>query len=114
MNEFVVEPEIKELAKNGNRARRFVMQVPLRYRVTGEKSWRRGETDNISSSGVLFRGDHLVTLNALVEMSLAMPGLSSDGVVEMVCRGVIVRVVSHADGPLRVAARILHCRWIRP
>jgi len=37
------------------RARRFNLQLPLRYRPLGEKSWRPGTTENISRSGLLFQ-----------------------------------------------------------
>jgi hypothetical protein len=37
------------------RAQWFTMQLPLRYRVRSENTWRRGETINVSSSEVLFR-----------------------------------------------------------
>lgn len=39
------------------RCRRFGRQLPLRHRVRGENTWRRGETENSGSSGVLFRGE---------------------------------------------------------
>src|SRR5258708_18743795 len=37
------------------RARRFNLQLPLRYRPLGDKSWRPGTTENISRSGLPFQ-----------------------------------------------------------
>ncbi len=115
---MVKEPliEAEKLAASKTRARRFVLQVPLRYRVTGEDRWHRGESENISTSGVLFSGEQFVKSSTLVEMCLRMPGLNSGGAAEVICRGVIVRALREreADGLPVFAAKILHFRLIRP
>ena len=76
------------------RARRFNLHLPLRYRPLGEKSWRRGTTENISRSGLLFQAQEVLLPNAQLEISLVLPseiaGLASTAVV---CRGEIVRSV---------------------
>jgi PAS domain S-box-containing protein len=76
------------------RARRFNLQLPLRYRPLGEKSWRPGTTENISRSGLLFQAQELLHPNAQLEISLVLPaeiaGLAS---TEVICRGEIVRSV---------------------
>jgi PAS domain S-box-containing protein len=76
------------------RARRFNLHLPLRYRPLGEKSWRRGTTENISRSGLLFQAQEVLLPNAQLEISLVLPseiaGLAS---TEVVCRGEIVRSV---------------------
>lgn len=38
------------------RARRFDLQIPVRYRANGDGDWHRGTTRNISRSGVRSRG----------------------------------------------------------
>src|SRR5580700_886196 len=38
------------------RAQRFNLHLPLKYRPLGEPDWRDGTTENISRSGMLFRG----------------------------------------------------------
>jgi hypothetical protein len=80
------------------RARRFNLHLPLRYRPLGEKSWRRGTTENISRSGLLFQAQEVLLPNAQLEISLVLPseiaGLAS---TEVVCRGEIVRSVE-AEG----------------
>src|SRR5581483_1087399 len=42
------------------RAQRFNLHLPLRYRKLGEQSWRKGTTENISRSGLLFRGEEVL------------------------------------------------------
>jgi hypothetical protein len=64
----------------------------MRYRASGEPLWREGRTENISRSGVLFRANHLIPVQAPIEMLLALPaevGGGEDGTV--VCRGRVVR-----------------------
>lgn len=97
------------------RASRFDMRVPLRYRVAGEAGWHHGKIENISISGVLFRSQWAVELNALLDLQLQMPIASADGSVEMVCRAVVVRLSPEAgvDGGPPVAAKFLRCRWDR-
>jgi PAS domain S-box-containing protein len=94
------------------RARRFNLQLPLRYRPLGEQSWRPGTTENISRSGLLFQAQELLHPNAQLEISLVLPpeiaGLSS---TEVICRGEIVRSIQpNAQGRAlmpAVAAKIL-------
>lgn len=88
----------------------------MRYRVSGEARWHSGETENISSSGVLFDGEWAVTLNDLLDLRLSMPIASTEGAVEMACRAVVVRAGSEpcADGRLAMATRFIHCHWTRP
>ncbi len=116
VRDSVADPEIEKRTNGRARAKRFILQVPLRYRVTGEEKWRHGETENISSSGVLFRGDYFVTLNTLVEICLRMPVMSTEGAAEVVCRCVIVRAMheSKMDDLPSLAAKILHFRLVRP
>ena len=76
------------------RARRFKLQLPLRYRPLGEANWRPGTTENISRSGILFCAEELLQPTVQLEISLVLPpeiaGLAS---TEVVCRGEIVRSV---------------------
>ncbi|HEV2501168.1 MAG TPA: PilZ domain-containing protein [Terriglobia bacterium] len=109
-------PELEKQTNNKVRAQRFILQVPLRYRATGDDLWRRGETENISSSGLLFTGEHFVKSNALVEICLRMPVVTAGIAAEVVCRCVIVRAVHQrdVDHPPVLAAKILHFRLVRP
>jgi hypothetical protein len=74
------------------RAPRYRLQIPLRYRSTGDEEWRDGYTENISRSGVLFRTDRLMPSHARVEMMLALPAeVGGDAAATVICRGRIVR-----------------------
>jgi len=93
-----------------NRAQRFHLHLPLRYRRLGEKDWHVGTTENISRSGMLFQADELLQPSAQLEINLVLPaeiaGLSA---TEVVCRGEVVRTVEHNGSTLSpaLAARIL-------
>ena len=99
------------------RAQRFGIQMHLRYRLEGESKWRKGITENISCSGVLFRGEGFAEPNTPLEMSLVLPdeipGLRS---AEVVCRGIVVRSerAKGAGAFPALASTISHYRIIRP
>ena len=92
------------------RAQRFDLHLPLKYRLLGENDWRRGTTENISRSGMLFRAEELIPPNAQLEINLVLPaeiaGLSA---TEVVCRGEIVRAMAPETPTMHpaVAAKIL-------
>jgi hypothetical protein len=76
------------------RARRFNLQLPLRYRPLGEKSWRPGTTENISRSGLLFQAQEFLYPNAQLEISLVLPPeIAGLAATEVICRGEVVRSV---------------------
>ena len=95
---------------SATRAQRFQLQLPLRYRRIGEKSWHTGKTQNISRSGMLFQADELLQPSSQLEINLVLPaeiaGLSE---TEVVCRGEVVRTVESQEGTITpaLAARIL-------
>jgi hypothetical protein len=109
----IVAPETEKLKA---RAQRFVLQLPLRYRVSTENTWRRGETINVSSSGVLFRGDWLAAVKAQVELNLMMPRVNSEGAAEVICRGIVVRAMAASSDESRhaLAVKILQYHLVRP
>jgi PilZ domain len=98
------------------RARRFVVQMPLLYRRKREKPWYRGQTENISRSGMLFQGELLLDPSTPIDMKLVLPprGLA-EGVVEIVCKGTVVRSALPLDveSMPRMATTISHYRLIR-
>jgi PAS domain S-box-containing protein len=99
-----------QAGNSSSRAQRFTLHLPLKYRPVGEAGWRSGTTENISRSGVLFRGEELVQPHVVIEINLVLPaeiaGLSA---AEVVCRGEVVRTVQAEDSALNpaLAARIL-------
>ncbi|HEV3512519.1 MAG TPA: ATP-binding protein [Candidatus Sulfotelmatobacter sp.] len=92
------------------RAKRFQLQLPLRYRRLGDKQWHIGTTENISRSGMLFQADQLLPPSVQLEINLVLPaeiaGLSE---TEVVCRGEVVRAIETPDAKVsaELAARIL-------
>ncbi len=99
-----------------SRAKRFLLQVPLRYRVGGDRAWRDGQTENISSSGVLFRSGSLAELSAAIEISFTLPVEISEGAAEVFCYGKIVRAssIAECENLHLLAAQILRYRLLRP
>ncbi len=91
------------------RAKRFSLQLPLKYRPLGEQAWHTGTTENISRSGMLFRAEGIIPTNVQLEINLVLPreiaGLSA---AEVVCRGEIVRSESTGSSMNpAIAAKIL-------
>lgn len=74
------------------RAVRFEMSAPLVYRCVGEGEWRKGRTENVSRSGVLF-GAALPVLPAAtrIEFVLKLPGAEVPGGSWVQCQGHVVR-----------------------
>lgn len=99
------------------RARRFELQIPLRYRVNGEGEWHNGTTRNISRSGVLFQGEGWAEPHTPFEMTLLLPSeMGVDRAAEVVCKGTVMRSDwggSDGGGPL-IAIKISHYRLVRP
>jgi len=100
-----------------NRAQRFGIQMALRYRRSGESKWWNGTTENISRSGVLFRGEIFAEPQTPLEMSFVLPD-ENFGVrpAEVFCRGVVVRSEHPRDArafPF-LASTISHYRFVRP
>jgi PilZ domain len=80
------------------RARRFSIQTILRYRVRPERIWHSGVTENISASGVLFRGDRPCSPGSKLEISLTLPNArTGETGAKMVCQGVVVRTAADVD-----------------
>jgi hypothetical protein len=74
------------------RAQRYAIRIPLKYRLSGTADWWEGQTENISRSGVLFRTDHLMPLQTPVDVLMSLPDeVGNAGSPTVVCRGRIVR-----------------------
>jgi PilZ domain len=83
---------------NSARARRFAIQTVLRYRIRPERIWHSGRTENISASGVLFRGEQACVPGSKLEISLTLPNMrAGDTGAKLVCQGVVVRTAPDAD-----------------
>ena len=75
------------------RAQRYAIALPMRYRLVGEETWAAGTTVDISRSGVLFEGERSVDREAATELVLTMPVDVADG-ARVVARGVVVRATA--------------------
>jgi PAS domain S-box-containing protein len=91
------------------RAQRFNLHLPLRYRPVGEQSWRKGTTENISRSGMLFHAEEDLQPNMQLEINLVLPiEIAGLAATEVVCRGEVVRSVeTGASVTPALAAKIL-------
>lgn len=103
------------LSRRKRRAQRFPLRIGLRFRHSTDSQWHEGTTENISSSGVLFRTDHGTALNAPVELKLILPpGNSRDGSPEVLCRGIVARIAaSDSARSLLLGTRFLNYRLMR-
>jgi hypothetical protein len=74
------------------RARRLKLDVALRYRVNNTSAWYEGTIDNLSQSGLLFRGPQQLPVNALIEMVFEMPEeISGQKNRNVLCQGRVMR-----------------------
>ena len=99
-----------------SRAQRFVIQMHLRYRLNGESQWRQGTVENISRSGVLFRGEGFAHPNTPLEMSFVLPHeIFGVRPAEVVCKGIVVRSERTRSTGIHpaLASTITHFRFIR-
>lgn len=98
------------------RAERFPIQMPVRYRESGQSSWSEGVTINISRSGVLFRGGKELQPRTMIEMQMLLPAeVTGDIPTKVVCHGPVVRTDPPAieDPRPATAASIVHYRFRR-
>jgi PilZ domain len=96
-----------------HRAPRYPIRITMLYRLPGNKQWRQGRTENISRSGVLFRTDHKMSLEAPIDMLLALPVEVAGGRnARVICRGRVVRMEGAPgdDTERAVAATITNYR----
>ena len=99
------------------RATRFPVRIPFRYRCPGEIEWTHGTTENMSCSGVLFRGAHLIPPESALEMNFVLPpALAGEASQEVACNGYVVRAVQAArpGEPPAFASKLLDCAFIHP
>ena len=58
------------------RAPRFPLRLTVHYRALGDAEWQRGDSENVSSSGVLVRVRQLLQVHTPVEFRLILPATS--------------------------------------
>src|SRR5271165_5676722 len=78
------------------RARRLKLDVALRYRVNNTSTWFEGTIDNLSQTGLLFRGAQHLPVNALIELVFEMPEeISGQKNRKVLCQGRVIRCEEH-------------------
>jgi hypothetical protein len=90
-----------------DRAQRFPLATPFRYRTLGETGWKAGVTVNLSRSGVLFAAEDPVCPGMAIEMWFTLPAGA-----QVVGSGFVVRA-DDAIEPPRLAARFHHYTMAR-
>ena len=102
---------------SNNRAKRFGIKVCLRYRLNGGSKWWKGTTENISRSGVLFRGEEFAEPKTPLEMTFTLPkDIFGARPAEVMCKGTVIwseRPRERGKLPI-LATTISQYRLIRP
>jgi len=101
----------------GNRAQRFDLHLPVRYRADSDGDWHKGTIKNISRSGVLFLAEDWAEPRSHLELALLLPKEAGvDRAGEVICRGTVIRAErgTSGDGSFLIAVRISHYRLVRP
>ena len=77
------------------RARRLKLDLALRYRVNHTSTWYEGTIENLSQTGLLFKGPCRLPVNALIEMVFEMPEeISGQKNRDVLCQGRVIRAKS--------------------
>ncbi len=98
----------KALARRG-RGQRVLMHAPLSYRRVGDGEWRRGRSENVSSSGILFQSQYAEKVGTSIDIRFDDPLETGDeGGTLASCRGEIVRAheVPGTEQTLMLAAKL--------
>ncbi|MFZ0745158.1 MAG: PilZ domain-containing protein [Terracidiphilus sp.] len=82
------------------RPQRFPIRAIMDYRIIGENRWYAGIVENMSSTGVLFRGERVVQVDSSIEVTVNVSRSLAEGHgSKMVSRGKVVRVSSDEADP---------------
>ena len=98
------------------RAQRFPIHATMQYRIQGDRDWNSGTVENISSSGLLFHGDRKLEISSVIEISVSLMGILSNGHGGRIAgRGKVVRVSPCMVQPncTMIAATLYHSRILR-
>jgi hypothetical protein len=105
---------LRKRQQASERAQRFPIHIPIRYRTPRSPDWFVACTENVSRSGVVFRTERVFAPATTLDIRLELPPTDhNDGVRgEIVCKGEVVRVDQSDDGgiPQTVAVAIRQYR----
>ena len=85
-------PGVGKSRASNERALRYSLQIPLRYRRAGHHDWATGETRNLSESGLLFSAEHLLEVDTRLEITFqtaSLPLLSTGTRTAQIVRRVL-------------------------
>lgn len=89
------------------RAERFLVEIPVRYRIPRSPEWFEARTENVSHTGVLFRSKCILQPTTIVDVRLQIPPTNGDGAhAEVVCKGEVVRVEQTPGGGVSPALAV--------
>lgn len=98
------------------RAQRFTIRAVMQYRLIGEDRWYAGTVENMSSTGVLFRGELPLQIDSPIEIAVDVStNLHERLSSKMVSRGRVVRLSSNESEPgtTMMAAKFSRLRILR-
>jgi hypothetical protein len=101
---------------NGSRRpQRFAIAMPIQYRPLGNVTWLDGQVENISHTGVLFRGAEILDVATPIQMRFELPAeFGGQAGALVICRGQVVRgLLPVDDAPQGLAATILDYHFVR-
>lgn len=94
------------MAEWQQRAERFLLPLPVRYRMAADTEWFEGRTRDVSGSGIAFHAREELAIGTEIELNL---GLEADGKrlpSMVIARASIVRVLANQSQVL-LAAKFL-------
>jgi hypothetical protein len=98
------------------RAKRYALQFPVYYREPESTIWFEGRTENISQSGLLFRGACPLQLQTMIELRMELiVAVEGEAPAEVLCKGAIVRLEQSRvlEVPTALAIAIKDYRLVR-
>lgn len=66
--------EIHPAEQRPRKAIRFDIDLPVRFRLLGEKVWREGEVYKVSSTEILFGVEGIIEPGKRIDIQLVLPG----------------------------------------
>jgi len=88
----MTDPHPAPVPKGTSRAKRFPLNIPVRYREPHHPEWLEGRTENISWSGALLHTEASLQPKIAIELRFELPiSLLGEARGEVVCKGTVVR-----------------------
>ena len=101
--------------KTVKRALRFAVNFEMQFRLSGDREWRKGRLRNISTTGLLFESQSRLDLDAVITVSIDLPGTGQAGVgLRVLGTSKVVRVVrQEAESEFLIGGKFLQSRLVR-